>query len=172
VRELGSPEEFAVSEEGRNWTGENGTKYLADGNLKIPKTMRDMLHQKVRKDGVNVVRSRKTEIVGFLHSAQHLQVLAMDTPSGYMCRLRRYPSAKVPPTLAEVDDLIDMIYQVLIGKLRITRSLGSSCVPLTSNQELKKRLKNKSIKLPAHDDYDFPDTQRTPKKNRIKRFML
>ncbi|RUP51847.1 hypothetical protein BC936DRAFT_145197, partial [Jimgerdemannia flammicorona] len=149
VRELGSPEEFAVSEEGRNWTGEDGTKYLVDGGLKIPKIMRDMLHQKLRKDGVNVMRSRKTEIVGFLHSAQHLQVLAMDTPAGYMCRLRRYPSTKVPPTLAEVDDLIDMIHQVLIGKLRIARSLGSSCVQLTSNQELKERLKKKPIKLQA-----------------------
>ncbi|KAG9285730.1 hypothetical protein G9A89_001618 [Geosiphon pyriformis] len=148
VRELESPEEFAVSEEGRNWTGEDGTKYLVDGGLKISKIMRDMLHQKLRK-GCNVGRSRKIEIVGFLHS-----VLTMGTPAGYMCQLRSYTSTKVPPTLHDSSGAHREICD-----LPQLRSLGSSCVQLTSNQVLKERLKKKPIKLQAHDDYDFPDTQ-------------
>ncbi|KAG9298060.1 hypothetical protein G9A89_018143 [Geosiphon pyriformis] len=35
VRELGSPEEYGISEEGRHWTGKYGTKFLADGCLKL-----------------------------------------------------------------------------------------------------------------------------------------
>ncbi|RUP46112.1 hypothetical protein BC936DRAFT_147344 [Jimgerdemannia flammicorona] len=116
VQELRSPEEYAISEEGRHWTGKDGTKYLADGCLKLPKVMRDVLHQKLRKHGIDFVRSRQMEIVGFLHSAQHLQVLVIDTPSGYMSRIRRYPPSKIPPTFAEVDDLISMIHEVLVGK--------------------------------------------------------
>ncbi|CAI2194859.1 4547_t:CDS:2, partial [Funneliformis geosporum] len=68
VRDLGSPEEFAVSEEGRTWTGEDGTKYLSDGSLKMPKIMRDMLFQKIKKHGVSFVKKNQIEIVGLLHS--------------------------------------------------------------------------------------------------------
>ncbi|RUP06167.1 hypothetical protein BC936DRAFT_140443, partial [Jimgerdemannia flammicorona] len=67
AREMGSFEEYAVSEEGRFWTGKDDTKCLADG-LKLFKLMRDMLHQKIRKYGLDLVRSRQLEIVGFLHS--------------------------------------------------------------------------------------------------------
>ena len=71
ARDLGSPEEFAVSEEGRTWTGEDGTKYLSDGSLKMPKVMRDMLFQKIKKDGVSFVKKNQIEIVGFLHSGKY-----------------------------------------------------------------------------------------------------
>ncbi|KAF0377349.1 hypothetical protein F8M41_012635 [Gigaspora margarita] len=37
--ELGTPEEFAISEEGKLWDGEDGTKCLTDGLKKLPKTM-------------------------------------------------------------------------------------------------------------------------------------
>ena len=66
--DLGLPEEFAVSEEGHTWTGEDGTKYLSDGSLKMPKVIRDMLFQKVKKHGVGFVKTNQIEIVGFLHS--------------------------------------------------------------------------------------------------------
>ncbi|RUS26097.1 hypothetical protein BC938DRAFT_471241 [Jimgerdemannia flammicorona] len=177
VQELRSPEEYAISEEGRHWTGKDGTKYLADGCLKLPKVMRDVLHQKLRKHGIDFVRSRQMEIVGFLHS---------DTPSGYMSRIRRYPPSKIPPTFAEVDDLISMIHEVyiyLLGRsithtysfrliqFRIVRCLEhSNIVNLTSNEALKERLKKKAIKSRA-DDYDFPDSVYTPKKIRTKFLM-
>lgn len=52
VRELGTPDEFAISEEGRLWDGEDGTKYLSDGLRKLPKTMRDTLAQKVKSSNL------------------------------------------------------------------------------------------------------------------------
>lgn len=63
VRELGSPEEYAISDNGLE-------KYLADGSLKLPKVMQDVLHQKLRKHGIRLVRSCQMEIVGFLHSGR------------------------------------------------------------------------------------------------------
>ncbi|CAB4439969.1 unnamed protein product [Rhizophagus irregularis] len=116
ARDLGSPEEFAVSEEGHTWTGENGTKYLSDGSLKIPKIIRDMLFQKIKKYGVSFVKKNQIKIVGFLHSAQYLQMLVMDIPSGYICQLRRYPLSKIPTVLSEIDDLISVVYDMLIAK--------------------------------------------------------
>lgn len=35
LRELGTPDEFVISEEGRLWDGEDGTKYLSDGLRKL-----------------------------------------------------------------------------------------------------------------------------------------
>jgi len=98
-------------------------------------------------------------------------MLVMDIPSGYMCRLRRYPSSKIPTILSEVDDLISMIHDVFIAKLRITRCLeySSNLINEIPNEALKKRLKKKAINLrQENDDYDFPSSQKTPKKRRIE----
>jgi len=165
LRKLGTPEEYAISEEGRLWDGEDGTKYLADGLKKLPKNMRDTLVQKVKKYELNFVISHQLEVVGFLHSGQYLQQLVMDIPCGSICRLRRFPSTKIPASLDEVDELITMVNGMLIAKLRIKRCL-ESVNNASSNIELKRRLKNiKEIKIEADN---FPDTQNTPKKKKIK----
>ena len=70
MRELASIEEYAVSEEGKLFTGKSGTKYLSDGGLKMPKVMKDMMKQKVDKLGMDFVKSQHLEIVGFLHSGK------------------------------------------------------------------------------------------------------
>ena len=46
-------------------------------------------------------------------------MLVMDIPSGYICRLRRYPLSKVPTVLSEIDDLISVVYDVLIAKVMV-----------------------------------------------------
>ncbi|CAG8722248.1 6069_t:CDS:2, partial [Funneliformis caledonium] len=56
------------------------------------------------------------EIVGFLHSAQSLQQVIMDLPAGYICRLRKNNSYRVPSSLLEVEDLIFLIHEILIAK--------------------------------------------------------
>ncbi|KAF0424547.1 hypothetical protein F8M41_006542 [Gigaspora margarita] len=93
ARELGTPEEFLVSEEGRNWTGRNGS-------LKMLKEMRDMLKQKTNKHCVSFVKTNQLE------NPQYLQILVMTIPSGYMCRLIRYPFNKIPTDFVNIDDLI------------------------------------------------------------------
>src|SRR6185312_2104345 len=125
-------------------------------------------------------------------------MLVMDIPSGYICRLRRYPLSKLPTDLSEIDDLISMVSDVLIAKvmngllnyqpisyiaytyllfvqLRITRCLKNSNNPsdrtsIDSNEALKKRLKKKSInRRQENDDYEFPSSQKTPKKRKTKK---
>ena len=49
--------------------------------------------------------------------AQYLQTLVMTIPSGYMCRLIRYPFNKIPTDLTNVDDLINMVYSMLVAKV-------------------------------------------------------
>ncbi|CAI2199310.1 8607_t:CDS:2, partial [Funneliformis geosporum] len=83
-----------------------------------------------------------------------------------------YPLSKVPTDLSEIDDLISVVYDVLIAKLRITQSLEYSNNPtdktsINSNEALKKRLKKKVInRRQENDDYEFPSSQKTPKKRK------
>ncbi|KAG9305440.1 hypothetical protein G9A89_021158 [Geosiphon pyriformis] len=59
-------------------------------------------------------------------------------------RCQKYSSTLTLPDFAEVDDLIFMVYQVLITKLRIVRSFEHlSGVKLTSNKNLNDRFKGK-----------------------------
>ncbi|PKY13044.1 hypothetical protein RhiirB3_424778 [Rhizophagus irregularis] len=166
LRKLGTPEEYAISEEGKLWDGEDGTKFLADGFKKLPKTMRDTLVQKVRRFNLSFVISHQLEAVGFLHSGQYLQQLVMDIPCGSICRLRRFPTTKIPESLDEVDELIAMVNDMLVAKLRIKRCLESVNNYYSSDIELKRRLKNRK-EIKAGGD-NFPDTQKTPKTKRIK----
>ncbi|CAG8591694.1 15310_t:CDS:2, partial [Racocetra persica] len=171
LRELGTPEEFAISEEGKLWDGEDGTKCLNDGLKKLPKTMRDVLVQKVKKFKLSFVISHQLEIVGFLHSGQYLQQLVMDVPCGSICRLRRYPSTKIPARLDEIDELITMVNDMLIAKLRIKRCIEIvNNMNSSSNVELKRRLKNrKEIKVDADN---LPDTQKTPETKKSNENLL
>ncbi|CAG8699153.1 68_t:CDS:2, partial [Gigaspora rosea] len=97
---------------------------------------------------------------------QYLQILVMTIPSGYMSRLIRYPFNKIPTDLANIDDLIKMVHDMLIAKLRIIRCLdcsnNSNNINITSNEEFKLRLKKKVPELQNNDDYDFLDTPKTP----------
>ncbi|CAB5387929.1 unnamed protein product [Rhizophagus irregularis] len=94
---------------------------------------------------------------------QYLQQLVMDIPCGSICRLRRYPSTKIPAKLDEIDELITMVNDMLVAKLRIRRCFESiNNIDSSSNEGLKRRLKNrKEIKSEADN---LPDTQKTPKK--------
>ncbi|CAG8586136.1 15880_t:CDS:2 [Funneliformis caledonium] len=144
----------------------SGTKFLANGFKKLPKTMRDTLVQKVKKYNLSFVISYQLEVVGFLHSGQYLQQLVMDIPCRSICRLRRFPTTKIPASLDEVDELLVMVNDMLVAKLRIKRCLESVNNYYSSNIELKKRLKNRK-EIKARGD-NFPDTQKTPKAKRIK----
>ncbi|GBB84008.1 hypothetical protein RclHR1_10650008 [Rhizophagus clarus] len=68
LRKLGTLKEYAISEEGKLWDGEDRTKHLTDGFKKLPKTMRDTLVQKVKKFNLSFVISHQLEAVGFLYS--------------------------------------------------------------------------------------------------------
>ncbi|CAI2199251.1 5926_t:CDS:2, partial [Funneliformis geosporum] len=116
LRELGTLNEFAISEEGRLWDGVDRTKYLSDRLRKLPKMMRDTLGKKVKKLKLSSVISHQLEIVGFLQSGQYLQQLVMDIPCGSICRLRRYPSTKILEKLDEIDEPITMVNDMLVAK--------------------------------------------------------
>ena len=54
---------------------------------------------------------------------QYIQQLVMDIPCGSICRLRRYPSTKIPATLDEIDELITMVNDMLVAKVCLIQTV-------------------------------------------------
>src|SRR5436190_21732511 len=80
--------EFGAIEAGKAWEGKKGRKYLTD-SLKLGKMLRDMLVQLATECNNDEEIVRKLRTVGILHSANRFQLLMMDIPKGYICRIRR-----------------------------------------------------------------------------------
>ncbi|CAJ0886020.1 11691_t:CDS:10, partial [Entrophospora sp. SA101] len=164
-RVLGSIDEFALSEEGKNWEGETASKYLLDRGLKAPKIMKDMIQQKINKVGIDFVKKNHIEIIGFHHAAQHLKIHVMDVPAGYVCRLRSSCRTKIPSTLLEVDELITMVNEVLIAKDKEILNK----INFVSDDGFKKHLRERTNF--QEEDYEFFDSQKSSKKPKTNKFL-
>ncbi|RGB39012.1 hypothetical protein C1646_740304 [Rhizophagus diaphanus] len=103
--------EIGGIEAGRKWEGKNERKYLQDC-LKLSKMLRDMLVQLVKECNGNEQIIRKLQTVGMLHNANQFQLLTMDTPNGYICRIKCFDIQEVagqinnPPLAFVIKDIL------------------------------------------------------------------
>ncbi|CAB5329446.1 unnamed protein product [Rhizophagus irregularis] len=103
--------EIGGIEAGRKWEGKNGRKYLQDC-LKLSKMLRDMLVQLVKECNGDEQIIRKLQTVGMLHNANQFQLLTMDIPNGYICRIKCFEIQEVagqinnPPLAFVIKDIL------------------------------------------------------------------
>ncbi|RIB13501.1 hypothetical protein C2G38_2144522 [Gigaspora rosea] len=103
--------EFGAIEAGKKWEGRNGKKYITD-SLKLSKMLRDMLVQLAKECNSDEQIVRKLQTVGMLHSANRFQLLTLDVPKGYICRIRRFDFHEVashinnPPLAFVLKDIL------------------------------------------------------------------
>ncbi|CAG8629399.1 11710_t:CDS:2, partial [Dentiscutata heterogama] len=103
--------EFGAIEAGKKWEGKNGKKYITD-SLKLSKMLRDMLVQLAKECNNDEQIVRKLQTVGMLHSANRFQLLTLDAPKGYICRIRRFDFHEVashinnPPLAFVLKDIL------------------------------------------------------------------
>ncbi|CAJ0757531.1 4078_t:CDS:10 [Entrophospora sp. SA101] len=72
VRTFGSrPIEWAASEAGSKWEGEQGTKLIKERGLSLPKTLKDIFISLARKVNFSEEKIRKINVPGFVHSGLH-----------------------------------------------------------------------------------------------------
>ncbi|CAJ0752569.1 22187_t:CDS:10, partial [Entrophospora sp. SA101] len=136
-RVLGSIDEFALSEEGKNWEGETAI-------------------------GIDFVKKNHIEIIGFHHAAQHLKIHVMDVPAGYVCRLRSSCRTKIPSTLLEVDELITMVNEVLIAKDKEILNK----INFVSDDGFKKHLRERTnFQEEDYEFFDSQKSSKKPKTN-------
>ncbi|KAK4515609.1 uncharacterized protein ATC70_010560 [Mucor velutinosus] len=91
----------------------NDTKQLMDGGFKMPKIMKEMIYQLVKKRSPQSFRD--VSVIGFLPSELNLSLLLLDIPDGYVCRISHRHPLKYPDDedsiAKEFPQILKVVYQ-------------------------------------------------------------
>ncbi|CAI2165885.1 18039_t:CDS:10 [Funneliformis geosporum] len=93
--------EYACSEVGKIFDGENGTKLLKERGKKTPKMMKDIFDNLCIAMGMKEEKIRRLQSIGFVHANLMVALLRLDSPEGYICRVSRTKMFGIP---AKVDE--------------------------------------------------------------------
>lgn len=77
-------EEYGASEAGKTYDGDQATKRLEEGLVKLPKCLKDMLDNILPKGDDR----KKLQTVGFIHSELQSYVVRADHPTKYITRIQ------------------------------------------------------------------------------------
>ncbi|CAG8553436.1 25905_t:CDS:2 [Dentiscutata erythropus] len=144
--------ELGAVESGRDWEGLNGTKYLKD-SLKLNKMLKDMITNLISECSSNT--SRQLQVIGILNGGNRLQTIEMDTPKGYISRVKRGKIYEVTGRLTKSQPLAFVIKEILRAKATIVRTLN-----LLNNDKLNYLLDDDT------DDDECNNTKNSSEKSR------
>lgn len=153
--------EIGGIEAGKKWEGKNGRKYLQN-SLKLSKMLRDMLVE--CNDDEQVIR--KLQTVGMLHSANRFQLLTMDIPNGYICRIKHFDIQEVagqinnPPLAFVIKDIL-RAKAIMTQTLELVQEKKSKLDDLDDFDDDGKEV-NKSEQCTTHQAINLGETHKTP----------
>ncbi|CAG8838496.1 44162_t:CDS:2, partial [Gigaspora margarita] len=166
--------ELGAIESGRECEGLYGTKYLKD-SLKLNKMLKDMITNLISECSFNT--SRQLQVIGILNGGNRLQMIEMNTPKGYISRVKRGKIYEVTGRLMKSQPLAFVIKEILRAKATIVRTLN-----LLNNDKLNYLLdddtdddecnntKNSSEKSRSSTPpLTLPKTFSTPHKDKLKK---
>ncbi|KAI8875212.1 hypothetical protein K501DRAFT_171527, partial [Backusella circina FSU 941] len=78
-------EEYGASEVGKAYDGDQATKRLEEGFVKLPKCLKNMLDNILLKCDDN----KKLQTIGFIHSGLQSCVIRADRPTKYITRIQK-----------------------------------------------------------------------------------
>ncbi|CAB4432769.1 unnamed protein product [Rhizophagus irregularis] len=159
--------EIGGIEAGRKWEGKNGRKYLRD-SLKLSKMLRDMLIQLIKECNGDEQIIRKLQTVGMLHSANRFQLITMDIPNGYICRIKRYDIQEVsgqinnPPLAFVIKDIL-RAKAIMMRTLELVQEKKSNLDDLDDfNDDGKEVIRSEQT---THQAITLSETHKTPSRN-------
>jgi len=97
-------------------------KYITD-SLKLSKMLRDMFVQLAKECDHDEQIVRKLQTVGMLHSGSRFQLLTLDVPKGYICRIKRFGFQEVASNINN-PPLAFVLKDILRAKAIIKRTLA------------------------------------------------
>ncbi|KAI9482854.1 MAG: hypothetical protein EXX96DRAFT_599565 [Benjaminiella poitrasii] len=83
--------EFGATETGKDYNGDDATKTLIEGCIKLPKCLKDMLNN----IAMNIQAVADIEVVGFIHSGLQSCLIRADRPTSYVTRITRAYSVHI-----------------------------------------------------------------------------
>jgi hypothetical protein len=160
--------EFGGIEAGRKWEGKNGRKHLQDSK-KLSKMLRDMLVQLTKECNGDEQVVRKLQTVGMLHSANRFQLLTMDIPNGYMCRVKRFDIREVagqinnPPLAFVIKDIL-IAKAIMMQTLELVQEKRSNLDDLDDFDDDGNEI-NRSSRCTNRRAITLSETNKTPLRN-------
>ncbi|CAO3600807.1 unnamed protein product [Absidia cylindrospora] len=98
--------EYGAAEDAVTFDGYLGKKRMHEAELKLPKTLKDMMTLLCNDCNWNSTVMKQIEVIGYCHSGAVAEFMIMDNPSGYICRLLRTDYYQVPSSINEISKLI------------------------------------------------------------------
>ncbi|CAG8547968.1 13436_t:CDS:2, partial [Funneliformis caledonium] len=178
--------EYACSEVGKIFDGENGTKLLKERGKKTPKMMKDIFDNLCMAVGMKEEKIRKLQSVGFVHANLMVVLLRMDSPEGFVCRVNRTRMIGIPAKVEEfgskaihvimlawkakmvVRNMIDLVEQndaIELNEEEELEELQNCCE--SPQHRLQLPIDSKTPPSPKRDTMYLPHCSKTPQK-RIK----
>ncbi|CAO3599497.1 unnamed protein product [Absidia cylindrospora] len=125
----GVPLEYGVGEDGALYDGHLGRKKVHEAELKLPKTMKDMMTILCNECDWNKMIMKDIEVVGYCHSGTVSEFLVMDDDFTIVQGTDKlYPGSdcfEVPTDIDEFNKLLLLLAISIRLKLRISRSIDA-----------------------------------------------
>ncbi|CAB4401723.1 unnamed protein product [Rhizophagus irregularis] len=124
VRSFGSRSiDWAASEAGSKWEGEQGTKTIKECSLSLPKVLKDIFISLARKVDFDEDKMRKINIPGFIHAGANLIKTNLDCPKGYVCRYMREAPLEIYADVKQFSRTLDALVSIIYAKLEILNTM-------------------------------------------------
>nr|CAG8666822.1 10528_t:CDS:2 [Entrophospora candida] len=148
----GDRDEFGAGEVGKSWVDKNGTKFLKETGLKLPKSLKDMLIKLIEKAGWDEESRAKIQTVGIIHA-------------GYICRVQRGEIMEVPDKAENFPWILTILASVLIIKAVVQEIIKT----VQAKKQTVKSFKRAGFrKRPLDKNEDrIPSCLSTPKKAKV-----
>ncbi|CAG8544423.1 11317_t:CDS:10, partial [Paraglomus brasilianum] len=90
---------------------------LAEGSLKLPKMLRDMLMKLSEQVKWQQEIVSKLETIGYVHNGTVLMIMSIDNPVGYVTRVTRSDFFEIPESVEFFSSALELIGAVLLSKV-------------------------------------------------------
>lgn len=122
--------EFGATETGKDYDGDEATKRLIEGFIKLPKCLKDMLDNLA----MNIQTTADIEVVGFIHSGLQSFLVRADRPTPYVTRLTRVRSVHISSDVSNFGPtVLPSLYSAWLAREIVKRVLLLPTSPAAIN---------------------------------------
>ncbi|GAN01509.1 hypothetical protein MAM1_0008d00942 [Mucor ambiguus] len=121
--------EFGATETGKDYDGDDATKRLIEGCIKLPKCLKDMLDNLA----MNIQPIADIEVVGFVHSGLQSCLVRADRPTPYVTRITRARSVHISSDISNFGpSVLPSMYSAWLSREIVKRVLLLLSTSLTA----------------------------------------
>ncbi|KAG2175249.1 hypothetical protein INT44_007737 [Umbelopsis vinacea] len=143
VPSMNGSAEYGCAEAGAKDEGMWGTKKLVEKGVKATKVLKDMLNDLCNLVDKEECHIRRLSTIGYIISGLSLELMIMDSPKGYCCRIKRTDLFSIPDSASQVRSKLLPLLSILIAtKLHVVKVINTVEDHGLSDERLRRTLAN------------------------------